>query len=197
MRKAAKRPSHTILFGLRVLQEEEKLVSEEPKPTRTLMYLGTEPTYGKGNIPKATNSRWLRLDGIENDGRALSDIINPTEQVERECLYSKQLGQGRGRPGAIWVFEAAEQAKIYPSTGRCIGRWKNDADVIRWQAKEEAIRKEIMLATRAAQQIKENLPMEALKPFRQAWWGLTTRQQGILLAQVMVYIMGSSSRSDD
>lgn len=172
-------------------------MSEQARPTRTLLYLGTEVGYDKGHFPKARHSQWLKLDGIDNDGRPILEIITPAQFSERECLYSVKTGRGKGRAGAIWVFETAEETKIYPDTAKCLGRWKNDEDVTRWQAKEEVVRKEIALATRAAQEIAENLPMEALKPFRTAWWGLSTRQRGILLAHVMAYITGGNVKGND
>lgn len=174
-------------------------MSEQPKPTRSLMYLGTEVAYGKGNIPKATNSRWLDLGGIENDGRSIEEVLDCAALQKRECLYPVKMARLRGEPGAIWVFEAKEEGSstIYPGTGHTPGRWKNDTDVTTWQVKEQALRKELMIAGRAAQEIEEKLPMETLKPFRRAYWSLNTRQRGIMLAQVMAYITGGNLKGND
>ncbi|GMU20573.1 MAG: hypothetical protein AMXMBFR13_06700 [Phycisphaerae bacterium] len=171
-------------------------MSEETKPTRTLMYLGTEMSYQK-SISRATHSVWLNLEGIENNGRRLLEQISSVQKSERECLYSTKLAKGRGRSGSIWVFEAAEDTKIYPRTGRCMGRWQNDEDVIAWQAREETVCREVTLGARAARGIRENLSMEALKPFREAYSGLTVRQRGILLSYVIAHVTGGRGGGGD
>ena len=91
-------------------------------------------------------------------------------------------------PGAIYSFERSDNG-VYGSTGRYLGRWACEDDVLKWTAEHYAIDRAAELAERAKKENKQHLEWEVLEPFRQAYHGrLNYKQQQMLLAQVIQYV---------
>jgi hypothetical protein len=152
-------------------------------PRISLLYLGVRPMQ-KGPL----NHLWHDLTGIENDGSPLK------EDSQRWQYYgSKKRGHSTkniafAQPGAIYSFERSEGG-VYGSTGQYVGRWKNEEDVVRWQAEHAAIDRQAERQAQAAKENKEWLDWQALEPFRRAYHDrLNYKQQEMLLAQIMRFV---------
>lgn len=166
-------------------------MNDAPNPRITLLYLGC-----RENEPgKPLSHLWFDLSGIENDGASLKD------DQERHQLYgSKKKGHSTknltiASPGAIYSFEQSEGG-VYGSTGRYLGRWACEGDVVKWTAEHNAIDRAAELAERGKKENKERLDWEALEPFRKAYHGrLNYRQQQMLLAQMIQYV--TTYRADE
>jgi hypothetical protein len=159
-------------------------MTAEPNPRIDLLYIGCR----ENERGKPLQHLWYDLTGINNDGSALKD------DPERHQFYgSKKKGHTTkniaiASPGAIYSFERSEGG-VYGSTGRYLGRWTCEEDVLKWTAEHNAIERTAELAERAKKENKEHLDWEALEPFRRAYHGrLNYKQQQMLLAQVMQYI---------
>ena len=159
-------------------------MADEEKPRITLLYLGCR----ENERGKPLSHLWVDLTGIENDGSPFKD-----EQTRHQVYGSKKKGHSTkniafAQPGAIFSFEKTENG-VFGSTGRYLGRWKCEEDVLKWTAEHNAIDRAAELAERAKKENKEHLDWETLEPFRKAYNGrLNYRQQQMLLCQVMQYI---------
>lgn len=159
-------------------------MTAEPKPRIELLYIGCR----EGESGKPLHHLWYDLTGISNDGTPFKD------DLERHQLYgSKKKGHTTkniacASPGAIYSFERSE-AGVYGSSGRFLGRWSCEEDVVKWTAEHNAIDRAAELTGRARKENKKHLDWEALEPFRKAYNGrLNYKQQQMLIAQVIQYI---------
>ena len=159
-------------------------MTAEPNPRITLLYLGCR----ENERGKPLQHLWHDLTGIDNDGATLKD-----DQARHQLYGSKKKGHSTknitfASPGAIYSFERSEGG-VYGSTGRYLGRWACEEDVVKWTAEHNAIDRAAELAERAKKENREHLDWEALEPFRKAYHGrLNYRQQQMLLAQVLQYL---------
>lgn len=159
-------------------------MTTEAKPRITLLYIGCR----ENERGKPLQHLWFDLTDINNDGSPLKD--DPT----RHQLYgAKKKGHSTrniafASPGAIYSFERSDNG-VYGSTGRYLGRWACEEDVLKWTVEHNAIDRAAELAERAKKENRERLDWEALEPFRKAYNGrLNYKQQQMLLAQVMQFI---------
>ena len=159
-------------------------MTDEPKPRIDLLYLGCR----ESEQGKPLCHLWHDLTGISNDGSPLKD-----DRAKHQIYGSKKKGHSTKNiafvsPGAIFSFERSENG-VYGNTGRYLGRWACEEDVVTWTAEHNAIDRAAELAERAKKENKEHLDWDALEPFRMAYNGrLNYRQQQMLLAQVMQFI---------
>ena len=159
-------------------------MAEEEKPRITLLYLGCR----ENERGKPLSHLWFDLTNIDNDGSPLVD-----QQARHQVYGSKKKGHSTkniafAQPGAVFSFEKTENG-VFGSTGRYLGRWKNEEDVLKWTAEHNAIDRAAELAERAKKENQERLDWEALEPFRKAYNGrLNYKQQQMLLAQVIQYV---------
>ncbi len=168
-------------------------MTTEAKPRITLLYIGCRE-WEQG---KPLHHLWYDLTGIDNDGSPLKDDV-----AKHQTYGSKKKGHSTqniafASPGAIYSFEQSENG-VYGTTGRYLGRWACEEDVVKWTAEHNAIDRAAELAGRAKKENKERLDWEVLEPFRKAYNDrLNYRQQQMLLAQVMQYITRHKNPSDE
>lgn len=159
-------------------------MTTEEKPRITLLYIGCR----ENERGKPLSHLWFDLTGIDNDGSPLKD-----EQARHQIYGSKKKGHSTrniafAAPGAIYSFEKTENG-VFGSTGRYLGRWANQEDVVKWTAEHNAIDRAAELAERAKKENQERLDWETLEPFRKAYNGrLNYKQQQMLLAQIIQFI---------
>ncbi len=156
---------------------------KEPKrEKRKLVYIGV-----RENGTKNPLHAWADITDYENDGRSFYDGSPSDYPRERQFSGGKNLGRGGSvKPGMIYEFDVEiddGSFSVLPSTWSFVGAWRNLPNRALWQAKHDAIRAERQ-ATRA------NVKLEALEPFRHAYFGLNSRARGVLLAQICAYVTG-------
>jgi hypothetical protein len=158
--------------------------STEPNPRIELLYIGCR----ENERGKPLCHLWYDLTGIANDGSPLKD-----EQARHQVYGAKKRGHftkniALAVPGAIYSFERSDNG-VYGSTGRYLGRWACEDDVLKWTAEHNAIDRAAELVERAKKENKERVDWEVLEPFRKAYHGqLNYKQQQMLLAQVIQYV---------
>ena len=159
-------------------------MTTETKPRITLLYLRC----CENERGKPLQHVWYDLTDIDNDGSPLK------EEPARHQIYGKKK---KGHTTQNIAFASAwsnllvreNRKRRIRQTGRYLGRWACEEDVVKWTAEHNAIDRAAELAERAKKENKEHLDWEALEPFRQAYNDrLNYRQQQMLLAQVMQFI---------
>jgi hypothetical protein len=158
--------------------------SIEHNPRIELLYIGCR----ENARDEPLTHLWYDLTEIANDGSPLK------EDTAKHQLYgSKKRRHGTknitfASPGAIYSFEKSEGG-VYGATGRYLGRWACEDDVLKWTAEHNAIDRAAELAERAKKENKQHLDWAALEPFRQAYHGrLNYKQQQMMLAQIIQYV---------
>ena len=116
----------------------------EPNPRIDLLYIGCR----ENERGKPLCHLWYDLTNIANDGSALKD-----EQVRHQIYGSKKKGASTqniafASPGAIYSFERSDNG-VFGTTGRYLGRWASEDDVVKWTAEHHAIDRTAELAERA------------------------------------------------
>jgi hypothetical protein len=159
-------------------------MTTEEKPRITLLYIGCR----ENERGKPLSHLWFDLTGIDNDGSPLKD-----EQARHQVYGSKKKGHSTiniafAAPGAVYSFEKTENG-VFGSTGRYLGRWACEEDVLKWTAEHNAIDRAAELAERAKKENQEHVDWATLEPFRQAYNGrLNYKQQQMLLAQIIHFV---------
>jgi len=152
-------------------------MTTETKPRITLLYLRC----CENERGKPLQHVWYDLTDISNDGSPLN------EEPARHQIYGKKKNKvtptqniAFASPGAIYSFEKTENG-VFGSTGRYLGRWVCEDDVLKWTAEHNAVDRAAELAEKAKKENKEHLDWQVLEPFRQAYnHRLNYRQQQML-----------------
>jgi len=152
-------------------------------PRTRLLFLGTE--YYKGT----KQNDWADLRDLPNDGSSLQSL----DGMYEVRTFPMRKGMSRilrnpGRPGIIYSFpyeEVEGSLSIYSGHGEIDGRWKNEADVLTWQAKHDAQRNAHESAVKEDKYRKKNVVGETLAPLREAYRQLNWRERQQMLAHVI------------
>jgi hypothetical protein len=171
------------------MAKKKKAEKEETEVIR-LLFVGAR---AEGRWPKLKkNWAWRQITEEMNDG---SPLPPPDESAPnapgRERWYTKARNICIGAtPGTIIEIEqVVGTSTIYPGTSRIVGRWNCEDDVVEWCAAQRAVEGEIEAGQKVAQEIRQDLPAEALEPFRQAYHGCRNRRaKSQLLAWVVEII---------
>jgi hypothetical protein len=114
--------------------------------------------------------------------------LDDPEDDDRRVLSYKGL---KFPVGAVVEVEAkdAEANSVFPGTAKLVGRWEDEAALVRWRSYDAAWADHFE-ARRALDKIKRDDPLlNALAPVREAYRRLPNVQRGVLLAKVVAYIV--------
>jgi hypothetical protein len=150
-----------------------------------MVYLG-QRTGWKGKV----SHYYLKLTGPDdNDGREanLDSIASLVDNDDVGC-WTKPLATGR--PGSVHTWEAKDPqaSSVFTQTAKYVGQWKNQDDVVAWQAAHDADRANERAMKVEKSDKRANVPMEVLDPFRAAYYSLSSQARNQLIAQVVRYI---------
>jgi len=153
------------------------MAKPEPKTEPiTMLFLGVRC---HGTNAKATRVWvWRRITEEMNDGSPLP-AANDSDKQYRERWYTKKSNICIGaQPGTvITIDQEVGETSIYPGSSRILGRWENEEDVVKWRSLHRAAEGELAHFQKAAKDVRQDLAVDALTPFREAYQGCRNRRQ--------------------
>lgn len=107
---------------------------------------------------------------------------------DRAQIYAEALGNFP--PGAVCSFPFNSDGSVQAAGGMFKRMWPDDAAVSEWKARHDA-----MAASQAAWSSKDLVKgFERLEPIRAAYRRLPEEQQGVLIAQIVRYVVSSDDK---
>lgn len=148
----------------------------EGLPTINMVYVGYRFINGK------QYHLWHRVESKSDERINLRDN-------SRSWLLSKSKNLVSAAPGMVYSFPTKDDGQtVYNSHAVFIGRWHDKTAVQQWQAEHQAHRLAHTEAGKAAKAQKENLALDALLPFREAYAKLDHSKRALMLAWLIRYI---------
>lgn len=165
-------------------------MADESKTERiTLLFLGAR-THGQNTKIKRVWV-WRRITEEMNDGSPLPTAKESDRQFRERWYTKKNLCIG-AQPGTIiTIDQEVGETSIYPGSSHIVGRWENEDDVIQWRSLHRAAEGELAHSQKAAKDIRQDLAVDALEPFRTAYQGCRNRRQR---SQLLAWIIEEITR---
>lgn len=142
-----------------------------------LIYMGREYESTSGK----TYYVYAEIEEGENDGRTYD-----YRGKSRRRYGAKKGGRNfvAGMPGTVYAFPE-ENNSIYSGRAVYLGQWRNKEDVIRWMAEDKAAAQAKAQDSAKKKEMKRDLSLERLAPFREAYRSARPADRPLLLGWII------------
>jgi hypothetical protein len=165
-----------------------------------------DPTAALADLLRGLGDDYKRVDmvylgrrfGITRSGKmslayaVIGESVNDGRPIGPSCevrYYEAEKG-GRnfvpGMPGAIYAFpERKDKPSIVGARGVYLELWRNAEDCAEWIALDRAAELAAAQNAAKAKELKANLALERLRPFREAYRAAGHKDRALLLAWII------------
>lgn len=167
---------------------EQPAEEKQPNPKVKLVYIGPCTT-SEGKF----GAIFLPITEEQLREKRLPDTL------PQERIYGGKVPKFVGRPATIYEFECnpENETSIYGDTRRYVGVLDNDPRAIEWQANHDAFFAADELKRQEKKGKNKNLIQRQLAPLKVTYNKMVGHQRAAFLAQVIGYITGRVSKSDE
>lgn len=145
-------------------------LSEEDKNVIHMVYMGREfnPLTGETAYKYAE----------------LKDGADPMDDIRR---YSGNKGRNfvKGRPGVVYAFASDREGNLYINRSAYMGQYEDADRVTRWIAEDTAAERAKTSYSERKKELRANLALQRLEPFRQAYNAAIPSERPYLLAWII------------